>query len=197
VPPVRTGSRPPNQKGDHKRDRKASGAVPLRSVVPRTPTKCREYRPREAQRFRGFSPVFATIRGLAVYRGEGLIPAFLCGFRRLCGLFAVPSHEARPAHLLAASWPSGKRSRRRRLRQHKRAPSSARRSAARPPKASANRRRQARRAAVRALRLCSAGICSAPRVVLVPGLRDCATRVVVGQADRTRVVRNTGRWARG
>jgi dinuclear metal center YbgI/SA1388 family protein len=54
---------------DRKQDRKAPAAVPTRSRVPRTSTKCREHGPRDSQRVRGFSPVFADIRGSLTNRG--------------------------------------------------------------------------------------------------------------------------------
>jgi hypothetical protein len=55
-------------------------AVPVRSQVPRTAAKCREYCPRDGQRFRGFSPLFADIRGSLTNRdgrirtGDPLLP---------------------------------------------------------------------------------------------------------------------------
>jgi hypothetical protein len=45
---------------------------------------------REAQRFRGFSPVFACARGTLRNRGEGFTSALLSHFSAFCGPFAVP-----------------------------------------------------------------------------------------------------------
>lgn len=76
---IESGSHLPIER-DRKKGRKALAAVPVRSRVPRTPTKCREYRPREAQRFRGFSPVFARIRD----------------YSRTCGLSGRPDSNRGP-----------------------------------------------------------------------------------------------------
>jgi hypothetical protein len=45
--------------------------------------------PREPQRFRGFSPVFADARGSLTNRGERFRSAYWSRFRAFCGLFAV------------------------------------------------------------------------------------------------------------
>jgi hypothetical protein len=62
------------QEGRKRGPRGTLCAVPLRSRVPRTAAKCREYCPRDGQRFRGFSPLFADIRwSLTTSRGKSRV----------------------------------------------------------------------------------------------------------------------------
>ena len=64
----------------------------VRFAVP-IPTNSHEHArtaSREAQRFRGLSPVFACLRGSVRNRGDRFGLAFLSRFGVLCGLFAVP-----------------------------------------------------------------------------------------------------------
>jgi hypothetical protein len=70
-----------------------AAAVPLRSQFPRTSQNTPNSAPATLSVFAAFADLWDSLTG-DFHRGEGLISAFLCGFRRLCGLFAVPSHEA-------------------------------------------------------------------------------------------------------
>ena len=68
----------------------------------RRPTNSREHeriQPREAQRFRGSSPMFAGLRGSLTNRGERLELAFLSRFRGACGPICGPHTASIPGFL--------------------------------------------------------------------------------------------------
>src|ERR1700722_2132437 len=75
-------------------------AVPLRSRVPGTAGNRRERPTQNPSVFAAFADVRGEVQGsepATFHRGVGLRLAFLCGFRRLCGLSAVPKSEVVPA----------------------------------------------------------------------------------------------------
>jgi hypothetical protein len=70
-------------------DRKPGFCGPFAVPIPTNSHEHTRAASREAQCFRGFSPMFACLRGSVRNRGVRFDLAFLCGFRAVCGLFAV------------------------------------------------------------------------------------------------------------
>jgi hypothetical protein len=104
---------------------------------------------REPHCFRGFSCVFPPVLGQRTYRGVRVVLAFLCGFRGLCGPFAVLiPRRCHRAHVNVGRPPSRANQAERGGLTHQGSRRQGRRSAARRPSMDESQRAWCRRAFV-------------------------------------------------